>query len=39
MAKILGGETSVAQSWNWIVSLRQRNSGKVKIKHAEKNHI
>ncbi len=39
MAKILGGETSVAQSWHWIVSLRQRKSGKVKIKHAEKNHI
>ena len=36
VAKILGGEPSVAQSWHWIVSLRQSGLGKVKSKHAEK---
>ncbi len=36
LAKILGGEPSVAQSWPWIVSLRQPASNKVKMRHTEK---
>ena len=36
VAKIHGGEPSVAQSWHWIVSLRQLDSDKVKTKYTQK---
>ena len=39
VAKIRGGEPSVAQSWHWIVSLRRPYLSKVRIKHTQKIHI